>query len=544
MITELLIKNFILIDQVEIAFHKGLNVITGETGAGKSVILSALSFLLGEKLESSIIRNPDSPAVVQALFEIGKLSLLEEAGIEHIEGEELIIRRELSHSGKSRAFINNQSISLSLLKKLAPHLLEFSGQHAHLKLLEESAPLNVLDDYINLSDQKKSFKSAWEDELSIKNEISRIESSTSERIRLIDNAKRELEEIVAAKILPDEDEGLFSEFQILSNQAEMKGHCSEILFCLDESKTAVIQQLIRQKASFEKLFETDPTLKETSESFLSAIAELQEVVYEMRRYQTKLEAHPTRLQVVEERLKEISSIKRKYGASFTEIEAYKGSLEAKLLHLENEDARLEELKERVGNCEKVTNTLADALTTTRKISGEKLAKEITREIQALNMPKALFEIAISKKTRSVDGDDKVTFFLTPNVGEKRINVQEAASGGELARVSLALQVTMIESYKTPTILFDEIDANIGGTTATIIGEKLAFLGKSVQVLSITHFPQVANQACAHFVICKSEQNGRTQSTVLKLTTQKEKHKELTRMLGGTKLLAMQTTAKT
>ena len=533
MLLKLSIANFILIDSVTITFQEGLNVITGETGSGKSIILAALSFLLGDKADASIIRQGTDFAHCQALFDIKSnsllFSLLEEAGIDYQKGEELIVKREIQASGKSRIFLNNQSTSLSLVRKIAPHLIEFSGQHTHLKLLNDDEPLLLVDAFADTIALKRAFSKLWQQKNELLKEIDECQLGRESRDVQMGRLALEIEEIESAKLMPDEEETLFSEFQILANREELKQKTDDLTLTIADSKVAIIPTLLRQKTALERLCQLDPTLKHIEEALTSLLAELKEIGYELKRYQTRLEFQPERFQIVDARLKEISQLKRKYGSTPTEITTYLESQKEKMAYLASLDNALDEKNRSLALLSDELESLAKKLSKKRKEKARELALSITEEIISLNMPHALFEIEISHKERGETGDDRVAFLLTPNLGEARIPISEA-SGGELARVALAIKMVYCDDI--PTIVFDEIDANIGGKTAQLIGEKLSTLGKSTQVISITHFAQVALSASSHFRIYKFEKEGRTHSSIEQLESLLEKEDEIKRMLGG------------
>lgn len=540
MIEKLSIKNFVLVDSCEISFQRGLNVITGETGAGKSIILAALSFLLGDRADVSVIRQETDKALVEGLFSIKAGSaiskalknILDEAGVDYCEDDELIIRREITTANKSRAFINNQPAHIGLIKKVAPCLIEFSGQHAHLSLLQPEAPRNLLDAFADLETQLLQFEEIFHKERQIEREIERIETTRGLRLQTIDRIGLEIEEISEAKLQEGEEERLLQEVGTLSHQEELTQKLHELIIALEGDRGPIIRELVKQKTQLERLASFDPALQELGTRFHSIVLELQEALFEIKRYHSKLEFHPDRLSRVEKRLQEITHIKRKYGETATEIEARKETLQKRLLELENEENVLDELKKELLAVHAKTTALALAITEKRTKAAHKLSGLITKEIRSFNMPNARFEIILTPAQRTAHGDEKIEFHLAPNLGEKCMPIQDAASGGELARLSLAMQILLRDKAKTPTILFDEIDANIGGETATIIGEKLQLLGKTLQVVSITHFAQVALYADTHFCIAKKEKAGRTYSTVNELENSSQKQEEITRMLGG------------
>ena len=536
MLNRLFIKNIVLVESCEIYFEKGLNVLTGETGAGKSVILSALSFLMGDRIDTSLLRQGAENGVVEASFDIEPgyplFALLQESGIDHSKDDELIVRRELSSSGKSRTFINNQAAQLALLKKISGHLIESCGQHAHMRLLEKNAPLLLLDTYGNLQPLLEEFQKAYKEEISIKKQLDEIKGQSGERLHLIETCQREIEEIEKAHLKEGEDEELFSQFSQLSQKEELSSIVSECLLVLEGEQTSILSTLLRLKNNFHKLATKSLEFKDAQSSYHNALVELKEISYKLHDWQSREEFSQEELAVMELRLKQISDLKKKYGPDISDVISWKDKQHVQLLKLENQDLELEKLEECLLKAHERTELYAKRLTEKRTIEAKNFAKAIEKEIQTLNMPRAHFEIIPIKKERTLDGDEDVKFFMTPNVGEKEIDIQEAASGGELARLTLALQTILVDRALVPTILFDEIDANIGGETAGIVGKKLVAMGKKRQVLCVTHFPQVAILADTHFSILKYEKDGRTLSTIQLLETKAQKTEEITRMLGG------------
>lgn len=534
MIKRLWLKNFILADEVEILLTKGFNVITGETGSGKSIVLSSLSFVLGERADTSLIRHEASQATVEAIFEIdnanGAMPLLEEAGVA-VEENELIIKRDISESGKSRLFINHQSVTAQLVRKVAPFLIEFCGQHTTTKLMDPKVPLEMLDLYGDLEEKKGAVRGAYHRAHEIEKKLRALEASKAERARAITTCLREVEEISSANLQEGEEELLFQEFSRLQNMNEIKTRASEITYGLEESKNALLPQLVRLKATFQMLEGLDESVKETLKAYTSAVLELQEVGYEMRRYVNRLAADPARHSQIEAKLKKINELKRKFGNTIQEIETYRESQMVRLKELEDEEASIEALREEATQKNEELKTESQALSQARKELSKKFSKEIVKEIRSLNMPHATFEVQITEKEPSQDGIDAIQFFFTPNLGEMSLNVAKA-SGGELARLMLAFYCILSEKTNVPTIFFDEIDANIGGTTATQVAEKLVRLGEAQQIISITHFAQVARHGDHHLVISKQEQKGRTFSSIQALGTEKAKLEELRRMMGG------------
>lgn len=534
MLKELRIFNIILIDSAEIIFEKGLNVITGETGSGKSAIIHALGLITGARADTNLIRKDKDKGAVEALFEgaaLGELKeLLENAGITCDSSPDLIIRREISSNGKGRAFINNQLVQISLLKAVGDILIETVSQHATRHLFSLEAHRHIIDLYGGLDEEVALFKESWEKETTLQNSLNLLLSGESQRLREIETCLHELQELQEASLKEGEDEELFAEYSLLISGEELSSKSASILESLNGEKLSVIQLLNRQKGLFQELVSLDPALSGTFESFATASIELQEVAYTLSAYHSRIDCNPMRCERLNDRLTLISQLKRKYGATLTEIQEYQGRLDEKLLKLENSDAEIEQIQEELAKLAIMNQKLAESLTLKRKAAAKTFEGEIVKQLYGLNMEKVEFQVDLSQQKRSRSGDDHVEFFLLPNVGEHRIPIRECASGGELSRVLLALHVVLAGKQKTPTLVFDEIDEGVGGKTATLIGEKLREIGVNHQVLCITHFPQVAKQASVHLQISKAEKKGRTASEIQTLT-EGSREQEISRMLG-------------
>lgn len=376
-----------------------------------------------------------------------------------------------------------------------------------------------------------SFAHNWAKENSCRQELTQLINSEAQRLRDIDICRMELEELAAANLKEQEDEELFAEYTVLSNAEDILHHAHEMLQAIAGEKGAALPLLTRHKNTFEQLLRLDASLAETAASYDSALIELQEVAHTLRNYSSRIEHNPAKTQAIQERLTLIERFKKRYGPALLDIKAYQTQTEKKLEKLECGDERIDELRREVELLSSENDTRAIKLTAQRKQISLKLEKAIVKELRVLNMPKVEFHCQVTSQPRSSNGDDRIEFFLSPNVGEHQISLKECASGGELSRVMLALQTLLAGKEQVPSIIFDEIDANIGGETAVIVGEKLKAIGKQHQVLCITHFPQVAKQADHHLQISKQEQNGRT-VTLVQVLDPGMRQKELTRMVGG------------
>lgn len=535
MLKQLHIQHLILIENADITFIEGLNVMTGETGAGKSAIMEALTLILGDRADSGVIRHGCEKAIVEASFDIQQLphvlQLLEKAGIDHDKEDDLLIRREISANGKSRAFLNNQMAQLTVLREIGKHLIKFVGQHANHQLFQLDYHRHTVDQYGGLLKLTKEFSLAWEEENKLRKELDDLIHNASQRLREIEVCQMELEELESAHIKPNEEEELFAEYSRMSHADEISRYLNDILNAINGEKQAALAPLNRQKNTFEKLLRLDPTLQETSALFQQAIVELQEVAYTIQQAAAKVEHDPAKMEEINVRLTLINRLKKKYGPSIEELTAYQEKTAKRLSELEHSDDRIDELRTALQKAEEKANELAESLTTKRQQAAQKLSQAIITQLRSLNMPQATFEVRVTPQPRQSNGDDAVEFFLAPNVGERPIPVRECASGGEISRIVLSLHVLLAGKEQIPTLLFDEVDANIGGETAAAVGEKLEKIGSAHQVICVTHFPQVAIKAQHHLQICKKETEGRTMTRIQVLDSA-GRQTELTRMLGG------------
>lgn len=537
MLKHLRIENIILIEQAHIPFSTGLNVLTGETGSGKSAIMHGLSLAIGERADTSIVRKGNEKGVVEAIFDIDRhpslQSFLREAGIDHEDGQELIIRREISLSGKGRIYINHQAAQLHLLRQLGQLLVQIVGQHANQMLFSTDQHRSILDLYGDSVQLGEAFSASFAEESRLRQELANLINQEAQRLREIDVCQRELEELEEAHLQEAEEEDLFVEYTRLANSQELTSKVYEISQSL-AGERAILSTLSRHKHVFDSMLALDANLKETANSFNNAVLELQEIAHTLRQYQSRIQHDPERLAMIHERLSLITRLKRKYGNTISDIKAYQEQAKIRLAQLENADLQIEILQENLKNAQEKSNQLAHQLTDKRQQSARLLEAALTEQLHLLNMSKAEFLVAITPQKRTSSGDNKIEFFLRPNVGEHEIPLKEGASGGEISRVLLALQTLLAGKEKTPTLIFDEVDASIGGKTATIIGSKLKQIGEQHQVICITHFSQVAAQAHHHIQISKQEKEGRTFTSV-KCLDSASKQQELERMLGGKKI---------
>lgn len=535
MLKELRISNLVLIESTTMQFAPGFNVLSGESGAGKSAIMNALGLIAGTRCDTSTVRRGADKGVVEAVFDIDHLpqllALLDSAGIDHETDLELFIRREVSVKGKSRAFINNQLAQPALLRQVAEMLFDIVSQHANQKLLSSDYHRHVIDLYGDLEPACHAFAECWEEEKETLRALEELIASEAKRASEIEACKQTIEELLEANIKEGEEDLLFAEYSRLSNADSLLTKVGEINRTLQGEKLSVLGLLGRQKGCLDQLIESAPDLSETAKVFGSALLELEEVALVLRRFESQIEFNPQKAAELNKRLELFSHLKRKYNLSFEELQSHLKKTQERLHKLENAESHIEELKERAKLLNNKSTKLANILTEKRKAAALKFQEQMIMELQSLNMPKAEFIVEAAAQKRTISGDDKIEFFLIPNVGEHRVSVRECASGGELSRIMLAIQALLAGKEKIPCLIFDEIDANIGGETAVVVGKKLKEISLNHQVLCITHFLQVAVQAEHHLRVHKKEIEGRTISLV-DLLNASNRHEELARMQGS------------
>lgn len=536
MLKQLHIRNLVLIENAVISFHPGLNVISGETGSGKSAIMNALYLLMGDRADLSLLRYGCEKGSVDAVCDISSLTelkkFLEDSGIQHNEDEDLILRRELNLQGKSRALINHQVVQISLLRKVSSFLLNMVGQHANQDLFSLETQRGILDSYGDLKDLVKNYTISWQEENKTKNTLNKTVQEESNRLSELKKLTAILKEIEETKLQQDEDEELFAEYQLLSTASERMRYSQEIVQALNSEKNSTISTLLRIRPSLQNLIQIDPALHSLESSYQNILIELQEFFSFLQNYISKIEFQPERMDIISERLHILDKLKKNYGSKISEVLEYAKSTKDKIYALQNTDRTIEILKSRLSILEQQNKNLSSELTLLRKQSATLLETKLVEELRSLNMPRIEFLCSIQSTPPQQYGCDQIEFFLRPNIGEQLVSIKECASGGELSRLMLALQTLLAGKTQIPLLVFDEIDGNIGGETATIVGQKLKEISKKHQVFCITHFPQVAKHGEHHLQVSKIEKEGRTFTEVV-LLNEISKEKELSRMAGNT-----------
>ncbi len=543
MLLELRVENYAVIDNVVVEFGPGLNLLTGETGAGKSILIDALALLLGEKASTDVIRHGCDKAVISAVFEAeGKAfpQVLEENGLDS-DADQVILRREILASGKARVFVNNQPATVAVLKQLAPHLAIVHAQNESMMAFDPQARLELLD--VAAGVDTAATAEAFSDWSRIRQHISDLEKGEQDKLRLVDLWSFQLREIDSANLQPGEDQRLEAEKRVLANSERILASALgayDGLYDGAQSSAATIRAAMRQ---LEDLARFDPKFQESIAQLETARITVEDIGTTLRDYADGIEASPERLAEVEDRLALIDRLRRKYGNTLEDVINYGEDLRRKLNEIENKDEVLQDLKKQLTKAGERYLAEARSLSKKRYETARKLEKTVESQVNDLAM-KAKFKIEVGGSDEegnwTTAGFDQVSYLISANPGEPMGPIEHIASGGELSRVMLALKAS-VESgrgqRKTDhqrTLVFDEIDTGIGGRAAEAVGRKLKTLARTKQVLCITHLPQIASFGDQHFLIEKKESGGRTRTAVRPLQG-KERIEEIARMLSGAKL---------
>ena len=549
MLRELRIKNFAIIDEVVLQLGQGLNIITGETGAGKSIILSALGLISGERGSSEIIRHKEEEATVEALFETVPPALsadLSEAGFE--VGDELIIKRILNRSGKNRIYLNGSLCPLGLLSQMGASLVHIYGQHEHHTLLQSETHLNLLDAFADLDAKARSMKQRFEGLSHAWNSLNDTRQALEQQRREKALLEAQAEEIAKSGLKPGEEEELRSSRNILAHSERLYQGCREGEEILYEGESALVGRLGKYVGKARELAAIDQELTPTFELLESSLAQLQEAALQLGRYADRVHFDPRALEQLDDRLAEIQRLKRKYNGDIEDILRLQTGIQVTLENLQQGEAQILNLEKTFEEARQAAWDTAEKLSGDRQRAAKKLKRELEKEIRGLGMPETVFEVRFRRQDEENDnppffiagkklterGMDQVEFYFSPNPGEPVKPLAKIASGGELSRLMLALKALVLTPGVVSTLLFDEVDTGIGGRVAEIVGKKLKQVADLHQVISVTHLPQIAAMADSHYVVRKEVENRRTFTQVERLS-EAERVSEVARMLGGVKI---------
>jgi DNA repair protein RecN (Recombination protein N) len=544
---ELRVENYAVIENVVVEFAPGLNLLTGETGAGKSLLIDALALLLGEKASADVVRQGAEKAVVSGVFEAaGKalMEILESHGLEPAEeGSVVIVRREVAAGGKGRVFVNNQPATVAVLRRLAPHLATIHAQNETMQAFDEAARLALLDSFAGADrGPAATAYAAWD---GVRQHIAALQRDEQERLRLLDVWQFQAREIAEARLAPGEDQRLENEKRVLANAEKIYGAAMAAYGLLYENEASAAAALRGAARQVEEVARYEPRFREAAEALESARITAEDAATTLRDYAGGVQSAPQRLAEVEDRLALLDRLKRKYGPKLEEVIAAGAGLERRLHEIENKDEVLRELRKQLALAADAYLAEARRLSQQRRAAARKLEKQVEAEINDLAM-KATFRVAVQaeegEQQWTAAGLDRASYLISPNPGEPLKPVEQIASGGELSRVMLALKAT-VESGGAKagwraargavqrTMVFDEIDSGIGGRAAEAVGRRLKSLARANQVLCVTHLAQIASFADQHYAIEKAESRGRTRITVRALPPA-ERAEELARMLSG------------
>jgi DNA repair protein RecN (Recombination protein N) len=537
MLRFLRIRNLAVIHSADVEFEPGLNVLTGETGAGKSILVEAVGLLLGGRASGDLVRTGEDSATIEAIFESG--------------GEELLIRREITAQGRSRAFINGTLATAGALKDLSGRLIELHGQHEHQTLLDPSTHLSVLDAAGESNEAVARTAAAFDVMRAARDELARMRAVAADRDARLELITFQLAELDRAAPSPGEDEELAAVRQVLSNAERVERLCAESYASLYDRDDAILASLGGVWRRVAELATLDPQFQPYVEARESVKSQLEDLALFLRRYADAIEASPARLQQVEERLALLDRLKRKHGPTLADVIARREALRREHSDLTRGDERIHELDEAHARAKAVYLAAARTLSEERKRVAVRFAAALERVLAELAMEQTRFDVRFAEPLPESDwspsGLDAAEFYVSPNPGEELRPLARIVSGGELSRVMLAIKTltatsrhgfsdaaTRMPSAATPGLIFDEVDAGIGGRVADVVGCRLRALGSAFQVLCITHLPQIAAYADTHFQIDKRIERGRTRTTVRRLDTA-GRIDELARMLGGDRI---------
>ena len=534
MILALTLKNFTIIEDLSVSLNPGLNIITGETGAGKSVIVDAINIILGDKASFDYIKSGKNEAHIEALFDITKDEAIKErlsdAGFETSSGE-LLLKRVIYRNSRSRVFINGSLSTLSLLSTITQGLVDIFSQHEHQSLMKEENHIKILDDYGQFGNETSKLKDLYQQYLSIKNELNDLIQTQKDKFEKEDYLKFQLQEINNAELVIGEDQKLEEERLILANQEKLRSTTSEAYETLYENENSVLGTLRRISEDLKAVGKYDQVLEKIGSDIEKNMLELEEASFSIREYGSDMNSDSLALETVEERIHLINGLKRKYGEDISEILEKRDEIEKEVNNIEHYDELVQELTDK--SEQQISNLLklAQNLSKKRKKSSKSLTGQLEQELKEVGIKGGKFHIEFKDKDISVNGTDDILFLFSANPDEAPKPLTKVVSGGELSRIMLVLNEAIARIEGGVVIVFDEADSGVGGAIAEAVGQKIKNLSISHQVICITHLPQVAKFADSHLTVTKTHINNKTQVTIKSLESD-ERVIELARMIGG------------
>ncbi len=562
MLSHLVIDNFAIIDRLELPFESGYTVVTGETGAGKSIMVDALNLLLGGRASTDVIRTDEDEAGVEGIFEPGEQRLatinrrLDEQGID--TGDELIVRRRVRRNGRNKVFINGSLSTVSTLREITSDLVDISGQHEHYSLLNTAGHLDLVDLFGDLGDRRDEMQTAFDRLESLADQLTELQSDEQERLNRIDFLEYQLDEIEELGLEPGEGEALQQEFDRLKHAESIGESVGTALELTYEGNRSAAELLSDAVGHLRDAARHDEELSALGDELEDARITAEEIARQLQSYSSDLEVNPSRLDTVVGRIDDLQQLQRKHGVETAEeLLEVADDMREEILRLKNAEQRGEELTEKLREQKARAYDTARALSRARREAAQTFAAQVEGELSDLNMEETEFTVDIAPETLPPDelsadqigvrgaanladdpvveltdrGFDDVEFVIAPNPGEEARPLAEIASGGELSRIMLAIKSVLVDRDSVETYVFDEVDTGIGGTTAEVVGRKIRRTADSHQIICITHLAQIASLADQHYRVTKEKRDGRTHSTVTPLD-EEERVEEIARMLGG------------
>ncbi len=546
MIKSLYIKDFALIDELDVQFESGLNIMTGQTGAGKSIIIGALNMILGERADTEVIRQGASKAISEATMYVGKneylTQLLEENAVE--VSEELILRREIRHSG-SRAFINDTPVNISVLKKVGDQLVDLHGQHDHQMLLKDENHLGVIDQFDSVQPVLKEFQKEYRAMSELQKEMRDLKRRERELKEKTDLYQFQVMELEAAELDPFEEEELEAEMNLLDNAEDLDQKASAIAGIGNGDDISLMEMLNTIKLHLEDMSRIESEFGTYLQEVNTARISIQEAIQFAERYRNGIEFNPQRLETLRQRQSELNRIQKKYQRSIPELISYYKEVKAELNVAENFDLEIERIQKKIDKQAAVLKEKAVDLHNVRNRVGEQLSKEVVESLKNLGILNGQFKVDVSWQVSdkgwieidgnridcTIDGCDEVRFYISTNKGESPKPLAKIASGGEVSRVMLSLKSILEKEHHLPVMIFDEIDTGISGNISEKVGREMRKLSEYCQIVAITHQPQIASQAHRHYRVQKVEQAERTITRIVPLSDEEHIHEVASLMSG-------------
>lgn len=538
MLLELIVENYALVEQARIRFQDGLNILTGETGSGKSIVVDSLSLLLGARASAEMIRSGETKARVSGVFSIEQgletERLFSEAGIDHDLGEELIVEREISANGKSRAFVANRLVTTAFLRQLAPELGDIHGQNEQQQLFSAQTQRELLDESAGTEELRNRVAEAYGEWRAIGQRLTELTQNEQEKLRLLDLWIFQRNEIDTVNPRPGEDAELEAERKILQNVTRLQESAGSAFECLYDAPESATKQLHQAMKRIEELLRIDPAIAETGASLKEAVALVDDAAYALRDYLGQLEGDPNRLEDVESRLAALDRVKRKYGGTIEDVIAFRDDVARRAEEVENASEYRAGLERQLSQSAMRYEKLAEDLSQKRTTAAARLSRVVESELKSLAMSGTRFEIEVARGPWTASGLDEVAFLVSANRGEELKPIEKIASGGELSRLALALKTAIGAAHRgntLHTLVFDEVDAGVGGAAAAAVGKRLKALSRTNQVICVTHLAQIAGFADHHYAVSKREKKGRVATEIQELQREERAH-EIGRMLSG------------